>query len=417
MRARSPRRVVVTGLGCMTPLGGDVETTFSGAVEGRSGVREITRFDVSQQFVRFAGLAADEPEVPGVSAKEVRRMDRFVRLALVAARQAIDDSALEVGDANRDRIGVAIGSGIGGLSTLEASYRSLFARGPRRLTPFVIPMVIGNMASGHVSILHGLRGPNLCHVSACTTGVHAIGEAARTIAWGDADVMVAGGAEAPVSALGVGGFAAMRALSTRNNAPQRASRPFDLDRDGFVLGEGAGVLLLEALDSARARGARIRAEVMGYGVSADAAHITLPANDGYGARTCMRNALRDAELEPSDIDYVNAHGTSTPAGDVVEAAAIREVFGAHAEHLPVSSTKSTMGHLLGAAGAVEALLCVRALETGLVPPTINLERPDPECELDHVANKARRANLRTALSNSFGFGGTNASLVLGRVES
>jgi 3-oxoacyl-[acyl-carrier-protein] synthase II len=401
----------------MTPLGGDVETTFSGAVEGRSGVREITRFDVSQQFVRFAGLAADEPEVPGVSAKEVRRMDRFVRLALVAARQAIDDSALEVGDANRDRIGVAIGSGIGGLSTLEASYRSLFARGPRRLTPFVIPMVIGNMASGHVSILHGLRGPNLCHVSACTTGVHAIGEAARTIAWGDADVMVAGGAEAPVSALGVGGFAAMRALSTRNNAPQRASRPFDLDRDGFVLGEGAGVLLLEALDSARARGARIRAEVMGYGVSADAAHITLPANDGYGARTCMRNALRDAELEPSDIDYVNAHGTSTPAGDVVEAAAIREVFGAHAEHLPVSSTKSTMGHLLGAAGAVEALLCVRALETGLVPPTINLERPDPECELDHVANKARRANLRTALSNSFGFGGTNASLVLGRVES
>jgi 3-oxoacyl-[acyl-carrier-protein] synthase II len=401
----------------MTPLGGDVETTFSGAVEGRSGVREITRFDVSQQFVRFAGLAADEPEVPGVSAKEVRRMDRFVRLALVAARQAIDDSALEVGDANRDRIGVAIGSGIGGLSTLEASYRSLFARGPRRLTPFVIPMVIGNMASGHVSILHGLRGPNLCHVSACTTGVHAIGEAARTIAWGDADVMVAGGAEAPVSALGVGGFAAMRALSTRNNAPQRASRPFDLDRDGFVLGEGAGVLLLEALDSARARGARIRAEVMGYGVSADAAHITLPANDGYGARMCMRNALRDAELEPSDIDYVNAHGTSTPAGDVVEAAAIREVFGAHAEHLPVSSTKSTMGHLLGAAGAVEALLCVRALETGLVPPTINLERPDPECELDHVANKARRANLRTALSNSFGFGGTNASLVLGRVES
>jgi 3-oxoacyl-[acyl-carrier-protein] synthase II len=417
MRARSPRRVVVTGLGCMTPLGGDVETTFSGAVEGRSGVREITRFDASQQAVRFAGLAADEPEIPGVSAKEIRRMDRFVRLALVAASQAVDDSALDVGDANRDRIGVAIGSGIGGLSTLEESYRSLFARGPRRLTPFVIPMVIGNMASGHVSILYGLRGPNLCHVSACTTGVHAIGEAARTIAWGDADVMVAGGAEAPVSALGVGGFAAMRALSTRNDAPQQASRPFDLDRDGFVLGEGAGVLLLEALDSARARGARIRAEVVGYGVSADAAHITLPADDGYGARMCMQNALRDAELEPSDIDYVNAHGTSTPAGDVVEAAAIRATFGAHAEHLPVSSTKSTMGHLLGAAGAVEALLCVRALETGLIPPTINLERPDPECELDHVANKARRANLRTALSNSFGFGGTNASLILGRFES
>jgi 3-oxoacyl-[acyl-carrier-protein] synthase II len=417
MRARSPRRVVVTGLGCMTPLGGDVETTFSGAVEGRSGVQEITRFDASQQAVRFAGLAADEPEIPGVSAKEIRRMDRFVRLALVAASQAVDDSALDVGDANRDRIGVAIGSGIGGLSTLEESYRSLFARGPRRLTPFVIPMVIGNMASGHVSILYGLRGPNLCHVSACTTGVHAIGEAARTIAWGDADVMVAGGAEAPVSALGVGGFAAMRALSTRNDAPQQASRPFDLDRDGFVLGEGAGVLLLEALDTARARGARIRAEVVGYGVSADAAHITLPADDGCGARMCMQNALRDAELEPSDIDYVNAHGTSTPAGDVVEAAAIRAIFGAHAQHLPVSSTKSTMGHLLGAAGAVEALLCVRALETGLIPPTINLERPDPECELDHVANKARRANLRTALSNSFGFGGTNASLILGRFES
>ena len=291
MRARSPRRVVVTGLGCMTPLGDDVETTFSGAVEGRSGVREITRFDVSQQAVRFAGLASDEPKIRGVSAKEIRRMDRFVRLALVAARQAMDDSALEVDDANRDRIGVAIGSGIGGLLTLEESYRSLFDRGPRRLTPFVIPMVISNMASGHVSILYGLRGPNLCHVSACTTGVHAIGEAARMIAWGDADVMLAGGAEAPVSALGVGGFAAMRALSTRNEEPQRASRPFDLDRDGFVLGEGAGVLLLEALDSARARGARIRAELMGYGVSPHAWARALRSRRGPWWRRHLHPAI------------------------------------------------------------------------------------------------------------------------------
>ncbi|UCE85065.1 MAG: beta-ketoacyl-ACP synthase II [Deltaproteobacteria bacterium] len=416
MRSRAPRRVVVTGLGCFTPLGDDVEATFAGAVEGRSGVREIDRFDASQQAVRFAGLASERPELPDLPAKEVRRMDRFLRMALVAAREAIADSGLEVTDANRHRIGVAIGSGIGGLSTLEDAYRTLFDRGPRRLTPFVIPMVISNIASGYVSILYGFHGPNLCHVSACTTGVHAIGEAARSIAWGDADVLLAGGAEAPVSALGVGGFAAMRALSTRNDEPQRASRPFDLDRDGFVLGEGAGVLVLEALDSALARGAPIRAELLGYGTSADAAHITLPAGDGRGARQCMENALHDAGLEPSDIEYVNAHGTSTPAGDVVEAAAIRAVFGLHAERLPVSSTKSTMGHLLGAAGAVEALLCVRALETGRLPPTINLDRPDPECELDHVANKARYVEIRTALSNSFGFGGTNASLILGRYE-
>lgn len=416
MRARSPRRVVVTGLGCVTPLGDDVESTFAAAVEGRSGVREITRFDVSQQSVHFAGLASEELDLGGVAPKEARRMDRFVRFALVAAREALSDAALEVTDRSRDRIGVSIGSGIGGLSTLERAHRTLFERGPARLTPFAIPMSIGNIASGYVSIRHGLRGPNLCHVSACTTGVHSVGEAARAIAVGDADAFLAGGSEAPVTALGIGGFAAMRALSTRNDAPERASRPFDRDRDGFVLGEGAGVLVLEALDFARARGARIRAEVLGYGASADAVHIAAPAEDGAGALRSMENALRDAELEPSRIGYVNAHGTGTPAGDGIEAAAIRAVFGAHAQHLPVSSTKSTMGHLLGAAGAVEALLCVRALETGSLPPTINLDHPDPSCALDHVANKARRVHLEAVLSNSFGFGGTNASLILGRWE-
>ncbi len=414
MRVRPQRRVVVTGLGCVTPLGNDAETTVAAAVGGRSGVSEITRFDVSSYAVRIAGMVSEELELSDMPAKEVRRMDRFLQLALVAAREALEDSALEVTDANRDRVGVAIGTGIGGLSTLEAGFRTLFDRGPDRLTPFVIPMAICNIASGVVSIRHRLRGPNLCHVGACTTGVHAIGEAARAIARGDADALLAGGAESPVSGLGVGGFAAMRALSTRNDEPKRASRPFDRARDGFVLGEGAGVLVLEALDLAEARGARVRAEVLGYGASGDAGHIAAPVEDGSGARRCMREALLDAELEPSDIGYVNAHGTSTPTGDAVEAAAIRAVFGAHTERLPVSSTKSTMGHLLGAAGAVEALVCVRALETGVLPPTINLDDPDPDCALDHVANKAREVDVSVALSNSFGFGGTNGSLILGR---
>jgi 3-oxoacyl-[acyl-carrier-protein] synthase II len=311
-----------------------------------------------------------------------------------------------------DRVGVAVGTGIGGIQTLSQYDRVLMERGPRKVTPFLIPMVIGNIASGLISMQHGLRGPNLCHVSACATASHGIGEAARMIQRGDADAMLAGGTEAPVTDLSVAGFAAMRALSTRNDEPERASRPFDRGRDGFVIGEGAGVLMLESLAHAQARGARIRAEVAGYGASADAAHLTLPDPTGDGARRCLQSALADAGVSPAEVDYVNAHATSTPSGDPVEATAIRAVFGEYTDTLPVSATKSMTGHLLGAAGAVETIFCVRALETGLIPPTINLEDPDPECSLNHVAGKAREARVRVAVNNSFGFGGTNAALVL-----
>jgi 3-oxoacyl-[acyl-carrier-protein] synthase II len=337
----------------------------------------------------------------------------MIVLAVAAAREAREDAGLEVTDANRERIGVAIGSGIGGLGTLETGFETLADRGPSRISPFMIPMIISNMAGGYVAIRHGVRGPNLCHVSACATGAHSIGEAARIIERGDADVMLAGGTESALTKLGLAGFSAMRALSTRNDAPTEASRPFDRDRDGFVMGEGAAVLILEDLEHARARGARIRAEILGYGMSADAVHMAIPTEDAEGAQRCMRLAIQDAGITPGDVDYINAHATSTPAGDPAEVRAIRSVFGPHTDSLAVSATKSMMGHLLGAAGAVEALLCIRALETGVLPPTINLEHPDPECELDHVANKARLSAIRVALSNSFGFGGTNATLILG----
>jgi 3-oxoacyl-[acyl-carrier-protein] synthase II len=406
--------VVVTGLGAVTPLGGDAPTTWRAAVEGRSGIAAIDTFDASEYPVRFAAAVKGELELGDMPPKEVRRLDRVIALALVAAREALQQSGLEVRDANRERIGVAIGSGIGGLTTLQESIRSLIHSGPRRVQPFTIPMAICNMSSGYVAIRHGLQGPNLCHVSACATGAHSIGEAARAVARGDADVMLAGGTEAPITEVGLAGFAAMRALSTRNDDPARASRPFDRDRDGFVMGEGAAVLVLEAEDHARERGARPLAEVLGYGATADAAHIAQPTEYAEGAQRCMRLALEDAGLAPSDVDYLNAHATSTPAGDVSEARAIRAVFGSHAGRLAVSATKSMTGHMLGAAGALEALLCVRVLETGWIPPTINLDAPDPECELDHVAQKARQQDVRVALSNSFGFGGTNAALVLGR---
>jgi 3-oxoacyl-[acyl-carrier-protein] synthase II len=406
------RRVVVTGLGCVSPLGPDVATTWAGAVAGRSGIAAIAGFDATDHASRIAGEVSDPIDLGDVTPKEARRMDGFLRFALAAGREALVDARLDLDAVDRDRIGVFVGSGIGGLGTLSQNDRVLRERGPRRVSPFLIPMVIGNIAPGYLALQHGLRGPNLCHVSACASGTHAIGEAVRTIQRGEADAMLAGGSEAPVTDLGVAGFASMKALSTRNDDPAGASRPFDRDRDGFVIGEGAGVLMLEALEHARARGADVRAEVAGYGATADAASLTLPDAGGLGAQRCMRLALADAGLEPAEIDYLNAHATSTPAGDPAEAKAIRAVFGEHAERLPVSATKSMMGHLLGAAGAVEAILCVRALETGRIPPTINLENPDPDCALDHVANKAREARVRTVVSNSFGFGGTNAAVIL-----
>lgn len=408
------RRVVVTGLGCVTPLGGSVAETWQSAVDGRSGIAPIQRFDASEFPVGFAGEVTAELDLDGMQPKDVRRLDRVVALSLAAAGEALADSGLEIGDENRTRVGVAIGSGIGGLETLESGVRSLVRSGPRRVQPFLIPMAICNMSSGYVAIRYGIQGPNLCHVSACATGAHSIGEAARSIARGDADAILAGGSEAPVTAIGVAGFSAMRALSSRNDAPQTACRPFDRDRDGFVMGEGSAVMMLESLDHAEGRGARVLAEVLGYAATADAAHIAQPTEDAEGAQRCMRLALEDADLTPADVDYLNAHATSTPAGDVSEARALRAVFGAHADQLAVSSTKSMTGHLLGAAGALEALLCIRALETEILPPTINLDTPDPECDLDHIANKARHRRIRVALSNSFGFGGTNAALIFVR---
>ncbi|MGE4650863.1 MAG: beta-ketoacyl-ACP synthase II [Myxococcota bacterium] len=405
------RRVVVTGMGCVTPLGGDAVSTWEAAVEGRSGVAEISRFDPGGHAVHFAGEVRDPLDLSDLPHKEVRRLDRTIRLAHVAAREALANSRLDLAAADCERVGVAIGSGIGGLETLEAGVRKLWEGGPRRVQPFVIPMIISNMASGYVAIRQGLKGPNLCHVSACATGAHSLGEAARTVERGDADLMLAGGTEAPVTELSVAGFNAMRALSTRNDAPAAASRPFDAERDGFVLGEGAAVLVLEEREHALARGATIHAELLGYAATADAAHIAQPTADAEGAQRCMRLALKDAGLQTADVDYVNAHATSTPAGDLSEANAIRELFGSLCDQIAVSATKSMTGHLLGAAGALEAFFSIRALETGILPPTINLEAPDPGCRLDHVANKARRRRIRVALSNSFGFGGTNAALV------
>jgi 3-oxoacyl-[acyl-carrier-protein] synthase II len=409
-------RIVVTGIGCVSPLGLDLDSSWAGAVAGRSGVAPISRFDASELPVRFAAEVEGEPDLGDLPSKDTRRFDRFVRFALGAAREAILDAKLEVLDSNRDRIGTAIGSGIGGLETLTGNHKTLIERGARRVSPFTIPMSIGNMASGYVSIVHGLRGPNLCHVSACASGAHAIGEAAEWLRRGVADVIVTGGAEAPIVDIGVAGFAAMRALSTRNDDPQAASRPFDRGRDGFVIGEGAGVLVLESLAHARARGAAVRAEVMGYGVSSDGQHMAAPDESGEGAARCMRLALEDASLEPSDIEHINPHATSTPAGDSAEVTALRSVFGPALDAIPVSATKSMTGHLLGAAGALEAIFAIRAMETQTLPPTCNLDDPDPDCTLDHVRGGARTASPRRALSNSFGFGGTNAALVLGLLE-
>jgi 3-oxoacyl-[acyl-carrier-protein] synthase II len=409
------RRVVVTGLGIIAPVGNTVEQAWSAVVEGRSGIGPITHFDVSQFTTRFAGTIRDFDAGAWMSAKEVRKTDPFIHYGIAAAVQALADSGLQVTEENASRIGVAIGAGIGGIGTIERNHTQyLELRSPRKISPFFVPGSIINMISGYASIQLGLKGPNIAVVSACTTGTHNIGLAARSIQYGDADVMLAGGSEMATTPLGLGGFCAARALSTRNDDPQRASRPWDRDRDGFVLSDGAGVLVLEEEGHARARGARIYAELIGFGMSADAYHITAPEEEGVGARTCMTNALRDAGIPPDAVDYVNAHATSTPLGDKAETLSLKRAFGAHASKLAVSSTKSVTGHLLGAAGAVEALFCVLAIRDQVLPPTINYETPDPDCDLDYVPNTARQARVETAMSNSFGFGGTNGTLIFRR---
>ena len=407
------RRVVVTGLGLITPLGTGVDKTWSGLCAGKSGIRRITKFDPSGHACQIAGEVTDFHPADYIEKKEIKKMDTFIHYAVGASQMAVDDAGLKVTEENADRVGVYIGSGIGGLPAIEAYHKVLLDKGPDRVSPFFIPMVIINLASGQVSMRIGARGPNSCAVTACATGNHCIGDAFRIIQHGEADAMVAGGTEAAITPLGVAGFASARALSTRNDDPERASRPFDKERDGFVLGEGAGVLVLEELESARRRGARIYAEILGYGMTADAYHITAPPEDGNGAVRCMRLALQDAELSPDAIYYVNAHATSTMA-DRIETSAIKQVFGDHARRLAVSSTKSMTGHLLGAAGGIEAVFSILAIHRGVVPPTINQVVPDPECDLDYVPNVARRADVRAVLSNSFGFGGVNACLIFSR---
>ncbi|HRP88021.1 MAG TPA: beta-ketoacyl-ACP synthase II [Gammaproteobacteria bacterium] len=407
------RRVVVTGLGLVSPVGSTAASAWANIVAGRSGIAPITRFDVSRFSTRFGGAVADFDVEQYLSSKDARKMDAFMHYGFAASRQAVEDAGIEVTPQNAHRMGVAVGAGIGGIETIERSFRAYLdaEESPRKISPFFIPGSIINMISGHVSIHYGMTGPNLSLVTACTTATHCIGIAGRTIQYGDADVMVAGGAEMATTALGLGGFCSARALSQRNDEPARASRPWDRDRDGFVLGDGAGCVVLEEYEHARARGASIYGELAGFGMSADAHHITAPPEDGEGARQCMLNALRDAGVNPDEVDYINAHGTSTPLGDKGETFAIKRAFGDHARKVAVSSTKSMTGHLLGAAGGVEAVFSLLAIRDGVLPPTINYETPDPDCDLDYVPNEARRAKVRLALSNSFGFGGTNGSLL------
>ncbi len=407
----SRRRVVVTGLGIVSPVGIGVPAAWEAIVAGRPGIGPITRFDASGFPVRIAGEVRDFDVSKWLSAKEARRYDTFVHYGLVASMEAVRDAGLDGWTGDRERAGVSVGSGIGGLPMIEDTHAAYQAGGLRKVSPFFVPGTIINMISGLLSIHYGYKGPNLATVTACSTANHSIGEAARLIEYGDADVMVAGGAEATVSPLGVGGFVAARALSHRNDDPATASRPWDKDRDGFVLGEGAGVIVLEELEHARARGARVYCELAGYGMSADAHHITAPPEDGDGARRSMLNALRNAHMGVADIDYINAHGTSTPLGDLAECTAVKRAFGDHAAKLAVSSTKSMTGHLLGAAGGVEAVFTVLALRDQVAPPTANLFHADPACDLDFVPREARKMRIRGALSNSFGFGGTNATLV------
>ena len=407
----SRRRVVVTGLGIVCPVGNSVRQAWTNIQAGKSGITRTTRFDASPFASQIAGEVKNFDIGQVLSPKEARRVDVFIHYGIAAAAEAIKDAGLEANPKDAERVGVNVGSGIGGLPLIEETHRALIAGGPRKISPFFIPGAIINMISGNLSIMYGFKGPCLAMVSACTTANHCIGDSARLIEYGDADVMVAGGSEAAICALAVGGFSAARALSTRNDDPATASRPWDIDRDGFVLGEGAGVLVLEELEHARVRGATIYCELAGYGVSSDAHHITSPCEDGEGAARGMMNAMRNAAINPDQVDYVNAHGTSTPLGDLAETIAVKRCFGDHAKHLAVSSTKSSTGHLLGAAGGIEAVFTIKGMQDQVAPPTINLFNQDPRCDLDYVPNTARQMKIKVALSNSFGFGGTNGTLV------
>ncbi len=411
------RRVVITGIGVVSPLGLDAPSTWDALVAGRSGIGPITKFDVSAFSCRIGGEVRGFDPANYIDRKEIKKMDTFIHFAIAASREAMADSGLTVDAANGERVGVYIGSGIGGMPLFEETHKAYLDKGPRKISPFFIPGMIVNLAAGHVSILFGAKGPNLACATACATGNHAIGEAMRLIREDYADAMIAGGTDAVIVPLAVGGFCAMKALSTRNDEPERASRPFDADRDGFVIGEGAGIVVLEERESALARGAHIHAELSGYGLSGDAYHISAPSQNGEGAARAMTGALRDAGVEPRQIDYINAHGTSTPVGDAIETQAVKTVFGPRAREIAFASTKSMTGHLLGAAGGLETVITALAVRDGVVPPTINYETPDPSCDLDCVPNKARRMPIRAALNNSFGFGGTNASLLLTRHEA
>ena len=406
------RRVVVTGMGIVSPVGNTLDTAWKNILAGKSGIGPITIFDASNFPVRISGSIKDFDVEKYVSRKDAKKMDVFIHYGIAAGVEAIADSGLEITEANSERIGVAIGSGIGGLPGIEEGYSAFLKGGPRKITPFFVPRSIINMISGNLSIQYGIKGPNIALVTACTTATHSIGCAGRMIAYGDAEVMIAGGAEMATTETGIGGFASARALSTRNDDPERASRPWDRDRDGFVLSDGAGVVVLEEYEFAKQRGARIYAELVGFGMSGDAYHMTMPEESGDGARRCMLNALKDAGLNPEDIDYINAHGTSTPSGDPIESNAIKSAFGDHAYALAVSSTKSMTGHLLGAAGGVEAIFSVLALRDQVVPPTINLDNPEPGCDLNYVPHAAQERKLKVVLSNSFGFGDTNGTVIL-----
>ena len=408
-------RVVVTGLGAVAPNGIGIEQFWGNLIRGVSGIATIARFDASRHDTQIAGEVKGFDPLVWIEKKEVRKMDLFIQYGIAAAQMAFDDAGLKVTDENRERMGVCVGTGMGGIPALEESHKILLERGPGRVSAFFIPSIITNLGSGQISMRFGMKGPNSCVCTACATGNHALGDSFRLIQHGDADVMIAGGSEAVITPLTIAGFAAMRALSTRNAEPTRASRPFDKERDGFVMGEGSGLMVLESLEYAQRRGARIYAELVGYGMSADAYHMTLPALDG--AVRSMRLSLRDAQVAPSEVQYVNAHGTSTPAGDLNETMALKEVFGEHAARLAISSTKSMTGHLLGAAGGIESVITVLTIARGVIPPTINQDTPDPECDLDYVPNVARTASVGVALSNSFGFGGTNATLVFKRFEA
>lgn len=405
------RRVVVTGMGMISPLGLNLQSSWQALIEGRSGVGYITHFDAKDYPVRIAAEVKGFEPTNYIDPKEARKMDRFIHFAMATAEMALQDAQLKISPEVAERIGIVIGSGLGGLPVIEAYHKVLLEKGWKRITPFFIPMVIANLAGGQIAIKYGIKGPNIAISTACASGNHSIGEAYRIIQYGDADIMIAGGTEAVITPLAVSAFAAMRALSTRNDEPEKASRPFDIDRDGFVMGEGCGLLILENLEHALKRGARIYAEIAGYGMSCDAYHITAPSPDGEGGARCMKLALNDAGIPPEEIDYINAHGTGTKQGDELETQAIKTVFGKHAYKLCVSSTKSMTGHLLGGAGGVEAIFTVLSVYENIVPPTINLDNPDPLCDLDYVPYKARKKEVRYALTNSFGFGGTNASII------